>query len=125
MGPGVQMLPVQPGMVTLDAAGGASPTGGASSGGWSTVATKQRRGSNVQVMAAAPPQPVVEVSRNDGNAVELYYDQKELFHRNWESGAKQPRSVKARRKTDYAVTKRKNQSLRARGFAPDAGDFED
>lgn len=117
---GVPML--QGGVMAVDAGGG-SPTSG-----WSTVPTK-RRGSKPQVGTAAPavaagaPQPVGE----DGslNAVEIYYDQKELFVRNWQSGAKQPRSVKGQRKTAYQVEKRKTQSLRDRGFAPELDDLDD
>lgn len=53
-----------------------------------------------------------EVSRNDGDSVDLYYNQKERFVRGYTRAAKQTRSVKGKRQIEYQVDKRRQQSMR-------------
>merc|ERR1719198_384090 len=91
-------------------------------GEWSSVTTRASR--RQQSRAAIVPSgetsaPAVVRALEPSsceNVVEIYYDRKELFCRGWQSGAKQPRSAKQRRKTEYQKNKRQEQSCRARGF---------
>mmetsp|Transcript_15392 Transcript_15392/g.46161 ORF Transcript_15392/g.46161 Transcript_15392/m.46161 type:complete len:359 (-) Transcript_15392:43-1119(-) len=92
---------------------------------WTAVTKppKQRRSAG---SAAAPPLPdfalpdaeapdapqQAPVLRSAGEAHDLYYDQKELFQKGFQRSDKQSWSVKAKKKTDYQVDKRRNQSTR-------------
>jgi len=94
---------------------------------WQTVPAK-RRGVRAKpishaAIAAAAVQADADPGACDGSVVDLYYDRKELFYRGWQSGAKQPRSVKQKRRTEYQVSKRRDQSTRDRA-SMFGGDFE-
>eukprot|EP00933_Yihiella_yeosuensis_P054702 TRINITY_DN53218_c0_g1_i1.p1 TRINITY_DN53218_c0_g1~~TRINITY_DN53218_c0_g1_i1.p1 ORF type:complete len:357 (-),score=61.01 TRINITY_DN53218_c0_g1_i1:97-1167(-) len=100
-----------------------------SAGAWTVVQAPQRRkaagvGTGVAVVktAAAPSSP-----KDQGDAVDLYYDQKELFMRGHTRDLKQSRSFKAKKKTDYQVDKRRQQSERdkAANLAAMGGDMDD
>jgi len=92
-----------------------SPTGGG--GAWTTVAKPKRVPKDKSEAALAPS----DVPKNDGEAVDIYYDSKELFVRGFTRDMKQSRNFKAKKKTDYQVNKRKEQSNRDRG-GMDVGD---
>jgi len=53
----------------------------------------------------------------------MYYDQKEMFTKGWTKEAKGTRSVKQKKRVDYQVEKRRQQSARDRGVVED--DFDD
>jgi len=96
-------------------------------GEWSSVTTRAlRRKSRAATLPSGKTSvPAVVRDMEPGcckNVVEIYYDRKELFCRGWQSGAKQPRSAKLRRKTEYQKNKRQEQSCRARGFLVDNDD---
>jgi len=88
---------------------------------WTTVSTKVKKGGGV-----AAPRPEVKESnavKTTGEAVDLYYDQKELFVKGWTRDAKQSRNTKMKRKVDYQVDKRRQQSERDK--AAMAADFDE
>jgi len=90
--------------------GGSSPGGG----NWTTVTT-QRRQPKPKVCQDAPP-PAEELTRlrTEGEAVDLYYSQKEEFVRGWTRDHKQSRSFKSKKQTDFQIDKRRQQSMRDR-----------
>jgi len=60
-----------------------------------------------------------------GDATDLYYAQKEVFVRGWTHDAKHTRSVKQKKRVDYQVEKRRQQSERDRAaMAADYGDSD-
>jgi len=65
--------------------------------------------------------------KTEGDSVDLYYEQKEVFVRGWRREHKQSRSVKNKRQVDYQIEKKKQQSTRDKagltvGFAEEAAD---
>lgn len=81
--------------------------------------------------ATVPPPAEVDLhrQRTTGDSIDLCYDQKEHFVRGWTRDAKQSRSVKLKKRTDYQVDKRRQQSLRDKGLLlddeGDDGHFDD
>lgn len=67
-------------------------------------------GPAAQSQTASPEQ--VSGPTGEAAAVDLYYDGKELFARGWSRAAKQSRSVKMKKRVDYQIDKRRQQSLR-------------
>jgi len=80
------------------------------------VQTQRRRGGSKAPdggNSTVPPQvPLNRLRTPEGETVDLYYQQKELFVRSYTRAMKQSRSVKAKKQTDYQVEKRKQQSSR-------------
>jgi len=98
---------------------------------WTTVTTR-RRTSRASVPGPAasglPPDPAALTRLTTaGDCIDLYYTQKEEFFRGWTREAKQSRSFKAKKQTDYQVEKRKNQSMRDKASMANfmAGEAED
>jgi len=85
---------------------------------WTTVVKpgrRQRSQAQVEGDSAAPkPELARELSRTDGEVVDLYYDQKGLFYKQHGRAAKQTRSVKGKRHIEGQVEKRRAQSERDR-----------
>lgn len=75
--------------------------------------------------AAAPTEVVINRTRPTGDLVDLYYDQKELFVKGWSREDKGTRSVKGKKRLDYQVDKRKQQSSRDKGGGAQDGDMSD
>mmetsp|Transcript_33923 Transcript_33923/g.77130 ORF Transcript_33923/g.77130 Transcript_33923/m.77130 type:complete len:124 (-) Transcript_33923:57-428(-) len=110
---------------------GAAPLGSPQS--WTTVTTRRRTArasvtTPADPVTAGPPE-MTTLSRlkTEGDAIDLYYTQTEGFNRGWTREAKQSRSVKAKKQTDYQIEKRKQQSMRtkaamAMGMAEEAAD---
>jgi len=92
---------------------------------WTTVQQPKRRGPREpkqSVAAAATAQTEVgqaPPARTAGDCVDLAYDQKDFFMRSGRRDAKQSWSVKAKKRTEYQVDKRKQQ--RERQIAANAG----
>lgn len=76
-----------------------------------------------------PPSPPCEAPltrlRTTGESVDLYYEKKELFVKGWSREDKATRSVKGKKRVDYQVEKRKQQSARDRGIAIEEGGESD
>ena len=66
--------------------------------------------------------PVLQRLPTTGDSVDLYYDQKEVFVRGWTKEAKATRSVKQKKRVDYQVEKRRQQSERDRAAMMGDGD---
>jgi len=97
--------------------GGSAHSAALGSPSWTTVTTRRKSARGGGGAAAEPgPPPPAELTRlrTEGDTVDLYYSQKDVFHRGWSRDAKQSWSVKAKRKTDYQVDKRRQQSMRDR-----------
>lgn len=100
---------------------------------WTTVSNQRRKPGvpgmgvpNVSVKTAAPLQaqePTLQRLPTTGDSVDLYYDQKEMFVKGWTRDAKSTRSVKQKKRVDYQVEKRRQQSERDR--AAMAADYDD
>lgn len=91
---------------------------------WTTVAAPKRKPAGPKAGPAGPAQePVLQRLPTTGDSVDLYYDQKELFTKGWTKEAKSARSVKQKKRVDYQVEKRRQQSARDRGVVED--DFDD
>lgn len=94
---------------------------------WTTVEAK-RKGGFPKPLDDVPPLPASALGEGvimaeaavgpgiSGEAVDLYYDKKELFIKGWSHDDKAPRSIKAKKRIDYQVEKRKQQSARDRGL---------
>lgn len=100
---------------------------------WTTVTARRRStrapGEAPAAAAGPPPEmpPTLTRLKTEGDSVDLYYSQKEVFYRGWTREAKQSRSVKYKKQTDYQVEKRKQQSMRdkaamANSMAEEAAD---
>eukprot|EP00927_Polykrikos_kofoidii_P079806 TRINITY_DN76628_c0_g1_i1.p1 TRINITY_DN76628_c0_g1~~TRINITY_DN76628_c0_g1_i1.p1 ORF type:complete len:360 (-),score=37.28 TRINITY_DN76628_c0_g1_i1:51-1055(-) len=97
---------------------------------WSQVVTKRRSSAaprlSKEIAVASVPTNPSQIGQtmppNGGDAVDLYYDQKELFVRGWSHDMKHSRSVKAKKRVSYQANKRQDQSMRDRGFFLDAND---
>eukprot|EP00930_Biecheleria_cincta_P030620 TRINITY_DN21200_c0_g1_i1.p1 TRINITY_DN21200_c0_g1~~TRINITY_DN21200_c0_g1_i1.p1 ORF type:complete len:383 (+),score=45.84 TRINITY_DN21200_c0_g1_i1:169-1149(+) len=88
---------------------------------WTTVVARPRRvaaSQHVTVRPAAQAQTALPEQASglagEGAAVDLFYDQKELFARGWSRDSKQSRSVKMKKRVDYQIDKRRQQSERDR-----------
>lgn len=90
---------------------------------WTTVSAPRRRQGQLEPpplssdALGGPPQVILTRYRTAGDCAELYYDQKELFVKGWTRDAKQSRSVKMKKRVDYQVEKRRQQSARDRSAA--------
>lgn len=95
---------------------------------WTTVSNQKRKPGPggapvVRTGPAVPQEPVLQRLHTTGDSVDMYYDQKEMFTKGWTKEAKGTRSVKQKKRVDYQVEKRRQQSARDRGFVED--DFDD
>ena len=102
---------------------------------WTTVSNPRRKPAMpgaahaVPVRTGPPPQgqqapePKLQRLPTAGDSVDLYYDQKEMFVKGWTKEAKSTRSVKQKKRVDYQVDKRRQQSQRDRAAMAD--DFDD
>lgn len=100
--------------------GGSSPGGG----NWTTVTTQRRQPKPKVCQDAPPPANALTRLRTEGEAVDLYYSQKEEFVRGWTRDHKQSRSFKSKKQTDFQIDKRRQQSMRDRwGMEADELDY--
>lgn len=95
---------------------------------WTTVSNPRRKpadgGGAVRQPTLGPTQePVLRRLPTTGDSVDMYYDQKEMFVKGWTKEAKSTRSVKQKKRVDYQVEKRRQQSARDRGVEDDLDDF--
>eukprot|EP00931_Biecheleriopsis_adriatica_P074227 TRINITY_DN48339_c0_g1_i1.p1 TRINITY_DN48339_c0_g1~~TRINITY_DN48339_c0_g1_i1.p1 ORF type:complete len:342 (-),score=57.83 TRINITY_DN48339_c0_g1_i1:27-1052(-) len=90
-----------------------SPVSMPGSPSWTTVTT-QRRQPTVPKMSDLPPPAAASAptQQTTGDLGDMYYDQKEQFGRGWTREMKGSRSVKMKKKVDYQVDKRRQQSMR-------------
>lgn len=93
-----------------------------------TTATQIEKYRSPELNTCAPPAPPLEpqVSEIDGDYVDLYYDQKELFVRGWSRDAKQTHNLKGKKRIDHQIEKRRQQSMRDKalcGKQDECGDF--
>lgn len=103
----------------------ASPTAPGSPS-WTTVTTRRKQTLEPKPVVAKPvPAPQLQRMNTTGDATDLYYAQKEVFVRGWTHDAKHTRSVKQKKRVDYQVEKRRQQSERDRAaMAADYGDSD-
>ncbi|CAE7777111.1 unnamed protein product [Symbiodinium sp. CCMP2592] len=79
-------------------------------GDWTTVHYRSRKKDSAATPAAASLAPPLEAPSNDnGDAIDLYYAQKDAFVRSWTRESKQARSVKQKKRVDYQVRYRELQ----------------
>ena len=97
---------------------------------WTTVSNPRRKPADaggavrpVVQTTQEPVQPVLRRLPTTGDSVDMYYDQKEMFVKGWTKEAKSTRSVKQKKRVDYQVEKRRQQSARDRGVEDDLDDF--
>lgn len=93
---------------------------------WTTVTTRRKQTLEPKPVVAKPvPAPQLQRMNTTGDAADLYYAQKEAFVRGWTHDAKHTRSVKQKKRVDYQVEKRRQQSERDRAaMAADYGDSD-
>ena len=93
---------------------------------WTTVTTRRKQTLEPKPFVAQPvPAPQLQRMNTTGDAADLYYTQKEVFVRGWTHDAKHTRSVKQKKRVDYQVEKRRQQSERDRAaMAADYGDSD-
>ncbi len=95
---------------------------------WTTVSNPRRKpadgaGGAVRQGPTPTQEPVLRRLPTTGDSVDMYYDQKEMFVKGWTKEAKSTRSVKQKKRVDYQVEKRRQQSARDRGVEDDLDDF--
>ena len=94
---------------------------------WTTVSNPRRKpadaGGAVRPAVQTTQEPVLRRLPTTGDSVDMYYDQKEMFVKGWTKEAKSTRSVKQKKRVDYQVEKRRQQSARDRGVEDDLDDF--
>ena len=98
-----------------------------SSPAWTTVPARRKvpnlPGGLLPAAEEKPVEPpVLQRLPTTGDSVDLYYDQKEVFVRGWTKEAKATRSVKQKKRVDYQVEKRRQQSERDRAAMMGDGD---
>eukprot|EP00439_Symbiodinium_sp_Y106_P056468 s546_g7.t3 len=112
----------RPGERSLPEAGTDAPD---APGDWTTVHYRSRKKDSTATPAAASLAPPLEAPSNDnGDAIDLYYAQKDAFVRSWTRESKQARSVKQKKRVDYQVAKRRLQSEQDRSAREDAESSE-
>jgi len=61
----------------------------------------------------------------EGDCADFYYDQKDLFVKGWTRQSKQSHSAKSRKKVDYQIDKRRQQSAKDKAMSMGVADEED